>query len=248
MPDPVRVFFSYSHKDEYLRDELEAHLAVLKHQGVISGWHDRRISPGASWSEEINANLEASQILLMLVSADFLASEYCYKVEMLQALRKHDAGEARAIPVIVRPVDWSGSPLSELQALPKDAKPVTSWSNRDDAWVDVCKKIRSVCEELQRSGPDEQAPEPPAPSPPRSTTPLEKEPLRALLERFLRSWSVWYFNASRISNWGSRQQSFERLKEFSVGQIDEELRRMNSAGLTKTRLSSRGALLYKLRS
>lgn len=248
MPDPIRLFFSYSHKDEQLRDELEAHLSVLRHQGIISGWHDRRISPGASWSEEINANLEASHIILMLVSADFLASEYCYKIEMLQALRKHDTKRARAIPVIVRPVDWSGTPLAELQALPRDAKPVTSWANRDDAWVDVCRKIREVCEELRNCAAEESPLESPVVAP--APTPIlpAEEPLRSPLQRFLRTWDAWYFNAPRIRNWGSRQSGFERFADFTIAQIDGELRSMVSAGLAKTRIIDRGVVVYKLRS
>ena len=144
----IHIFYSYSHKDETLRDELETHLALLKRQGIIHGWHDRRITAGTEWANAIDNNLEASQIILLLISANFLASDYCYDKEMKRALEKHATGESRVIPIIIRSVDWSGAPFSHLQVLPKDAKPVASWADHDKAWTDVAKGIRKVVEEL----------------------------------------------------------------------------------------------------
>lgn len=146
--EPVLVFFSYTHKDEALRDELAVHLAMLKREGTISEWHDRRIGAGQEWAGEIDANLEAAHTILLLVSPDFLASDYCYDIEVRAAMRRHEAGEARVIPVILRPCDWSRAPFSKLQGLPKDAKPVTLWPNRDEAFLDVAKGIRRVAEEM----------------------------------------------------------------------------------------------------
>lgn len=102
---PLQLFYSYSHKDEEFRNELEVHLWGLKRQGLISGWHDRKIGAGANWSEEISRNLESSHVILLLISANFIASEYCYEKEMVRAMEKHDAGESRVIPVIIRNVD-----------------------------------------------------------------------------------------------------------------------------------------------
>ena len=144
----MKLFYSYSHKDEALREELETHLSVLKRQGVIASWHDRKISAGSEWAGEIDKNLDEADVILLLVSADFLGSDYCYDKEMKQALERHDAREGRVIPVILRPVDWKGAPFAKLQMLPRDAKPVTSWNNRDDAWLDVAKGIRKAVEEL----------------------------------------------------------------------------------------------------
>jgi hypothetical protein len=146
MPTPVDVFFSYSHRDEALRDELAAHLKLLERNGVIRGWHDRRIGPGDEWKSAIDANLEKAGIVLLLVSSDFLASDYCYDVEMKRALARRDAGGADVLPIILRDCDWSGAPFAKLQALPKDAKSVTSWANRDAAWKDVATGIRKVAE------------------------------------------------------------------------------------------------------
>ncbi len=129
--DPVRIFYSYSHRDEDLRDELEKHLALLKRQGIILNWYDRKISPGERWEGAIDSNLATADIILLLVSADFLASDYCYDIEMKLALEHHKNGDATVIPIILRPVDWAEAPFSKLQALPMDGRPVTSWANLD---------------------------------------------------------------------------------------------------------------------
>jgi tetratricopeptide (TPR) repeat protein len=149
MPDkPVELFYSYSHKDEELRNELENHLSILKRQGVIAGWHDRRIGAGKEWEGQIDAHLNSAAVILLLISSDFLASDYCYDVEMRRALERHDAGEARVIPVMLRAVDWKGAPFGKLQCLPTDAEPVTSWPNLDEAFRDVAQGIRKAVEEL----------------------------------------------------------------------------------------------------
>ena len=144
----IEVFFSYSHKDEELRDELSKHLSLLKRTRVITGWHDRRIGAGREWSAEIDHHLDSADVILLLVSSDFLASDYCYDVEVRRAMERHHACEARVIPVILRPVDFKGAPFGGLQALPRDARPVTKWSNRDDAFLDVAEGIRAAVHEL----------------------------------------------------------------------------------------------------
>ena len=145
---PVTLFYSYSHRDEALRDELETHLSLLRREGIIQEWHDRRIGAGKEWAEAIDENLEAANIILLLISADFLASDYCYDKEMTRALEKDEAGEARVVPVIVRSVDWNSAPFGKLQALPKNGEPVTSWPNQDEAWTDVARGIRRAIENL----------------------------------------------------------------------------------------------------
>jgi hypothetical protein len=138
------IFFSYSHKDEGLRDELETHLAMLKRQGVISAWHDRRLIAGTDIDAGIRQELDRADIILLLVSPDFLASDYCYSVEMSRALQRHAAGEARVIPVILRPCEWTQAQFGKLLAAPKDGKPVTKWTDRDDAFLDITKTIRAA--------------------------------------------------------------------------------------------------------
>src|SRR5262245_1761966 len=144
----VEVFFSYSHKDEDLQNELSKHLALLKRQRVITAWHDRRIGAGKEWKNEIDEHLNTADIILLRVSSDFLASDYCYDVEVETAMKRHEDGEARVIPVILRPVDLKGAPFGKLQALPKDARPVTDWPNRDEAFLNVAQGIRVAAEEL----------------------------------------------------------------------------------------------------
>jgi hypothetical protein len=141
-PAPLEVFFSYAHEDEELRQALEKHLALLQRRGLIVGWHDRRIIAGEQWSEEIDVHVHSAQVILLLISSDFLASDYCYGIEMKIALERHDRHEAIVIPVILRPVDWSDASFAHLQALPRDAKPITTWPNRDEAFADVARGIR----------------------------------------------------------------------------------------------------------
>lgn len=145
----IRVFYSYSHKDEKLRDLLATHLDLLKRRKVISTWHDRRIGAGDEWAGQIDEHLKTADIILLLVSANFIASKYCYDIELKLAMKRHRAGEARVIPVILRPCDLTGVPFGKLQSLPKDRRPVTKWQNRDDAFTDIANGIRLVAEELK---------------------------------------------------------------------------------------------------
>ena len=165
---PIRLFYSYSHKDEKLREKLEEHLSLLQRQGVIAGWHDRKIGAGEDWKGAIDNHLEEAQILLLLISSSFLASNYCYDVEMIRAIERHDAGTARVIPIIVRPCDWQSGPFGKLMALPKDGKAITDWRQQDKAFLDIAKGIRRVVAELN-TGPT------PRPSNNAGTTPPEAE-------------------------------------------------------------------------
>ncbi|WP_346289424.1 AAA-like domain-containing protein [Sphaerothrix gracilis] len=155
--EAVDVFFSYSHRDERLRDKLALHLAMLQRQGVIKSWHDRKISAGSEWAKEIDDQLNAADIILLLVSDHFLASDYCYDIEMKRAVERHDAGEAIVVPIILKPVDWSGAPFGKLQAFPKDAKPVTKWSNRDEAFLNIAQGIREAAQTLAAQQANRQA-------------------------------------------------------------------------------------------
>lgn len=146
----ARVFISYSHKDDLLREELETHLKLLERQGKISTWSDRKLMAGDSGGEKIDAQLESADIILLLVSVDFLASKYCYDVEMTRALARHAAAQARVIPILVRECDWTDAPFSKLQALPKDGVPVSRWPTKDAGWNEVAKGIRQAADELTR--------------------------------------------------------------------------------------------------
>ncbi len=140
----IKVFISYSHDDEVLREELEKHLALLRREGRIHTWHDRKILAGEEWRGQIDKRLEAADVILLLVSASFIASDYCWDVETRRALERHAVGDAKVIPVIVRSCDWRAAPFAEHQSLPRDSKPVTTWSDRDQAWLDVTQGVREV--------------------------------------------------------------------------------------------------------
>jgi tetratricopeptide (TPR) repeat protein len=161
---PAQLFYSYSHKDERLRDQLAKHLAALTREKLISGWHDREITAGTKWKGQISDNLKAASIILLLVSSDFLASDYCQDVELKFAMKQDEDGKALVIPVILRPCDWHTASFAKLQALPKDGKAVTRWTHRDEAWLNVVEGIRKALKEMGAGGsPAAVVENPPAP-------------------------------------------------------------------------------------
>lgn len=203
----AKVFFSYSHKDEPLRDELEKHLSMLRREGLIEIWHDRRITAGSEVDSEISRNLEEADIILLLVSVDFLASEYCYSIEMNRAIERHDAGLAKVIPIILRKCEWRRAPFGKLLAVPTDGRPAMSWPSLDDALTDITTQIRAAIQPAGKSlapgrpsGSQPSVKGPNAPEGPRSSnlrvkkefTDLEKD--RFLLESF--EYIVRYFEGS----------------------------------------------------
>src|SRR6266700_4465966 len=139
---PLSLFYSYAREDESLREQLEKHLRMLRRQGLISEWHDREIAAGTEWSKQLDEHLETASVILLLVSSDFLASDYCYNFEMQRALERHARDVAKVIPIILRPCEWHKAPFAALQALPRDGKPVTAWSNIDSAFLDIAQGIR----------------------------------------------------------------------------------------------------------
>jgi len=155
---PIEVFCSYAHKDESLLNELAKHLSILKRQGIIDVWYDQEITAGGERQNEIDCRLNSADVILLLISADFLDSKYCYDAELRRALERHYSGEARVIPIIMRPVDWSNAPFSKLQVLPKqtfpeNTKAITTCENQDAAFTDVAKGIRRAVKELAEPRP-----------------------------------------------------------------------------------------------
>jgi O-acetyl-ADP-ribose deacetylase (regulator of RNase III) len=145
---PITVFISYSHKDQDLREELEKHLTILRRQGVIETWHDRRITAGTEWRGAIDENLMSAELILLLISPDFIASDYCYDLEMDRAMRRHESREARVVPVILRQVMWDKAPFAKLQALPTDGKAVKTWESLDAAFDNVARGLRAAVESM----------------------------------------------------------------------------------------------------
>lgn len=148
----ARVFFSYSHDDEQHRNQIEKHLALLRIQGLIETWHDRNIPAGGELDDHIDQEINRANIILLLVSASFIASAYCYSREMTRAMERHEAGEAKVVPIIVRDCDWHSAPFGKLKAVPTDGKAIVSWTNFDAAYTNVAKEIRSLVDPVSGSG------------------------------------------------------------------------------------------------
>ncbi|HTI14803.1 MAG TPA: toll/interleukin-1 receptor domain-containing protein [Dictyobacter sp.] len=148
MNTPIEIFYSYAHEDKTLRGRLNTHLSMLVRNGLITSWHDQEISAGSVWDDEIHEHLRRAQIILFLVSPDFLASDYCWGVEVQEALKRHEAGEVRVIPILLESCDWQQTPFATLQILPSNARAVTMWDNRNAALTDIAQGIRRVVEEL----------------------------------------------------------------------------------------------------
>ncbi len=140
----AQIFFSYAYKDEAYRDALELHLSLLKRQGLVEGWHARQIQAGENFADVIDKNLQAANLILMLISPHFIASDYCWEKEMMHALERHEAGTAKVIPIFIRPCDWQTAPFAKIQGLPRNALPVSKWSDEDEAWLNVAQGIRAV--------------------------------------------------------------------------------------------------------
>jgi hypothetical protein len=152
--EPVSIFFSYSRKDESLMRELESHLEPLRLSRLIESWHDGCITPGEEWEPQIKENLQKAQIILLLISVNFISSKYCNTVELTQAIKRHKSGNACVIPLILKPCMWQPIPvggitLGELQALPKNAHPVTLWSDRDEAFENIARSLLKKIEQLR---------------------------------------------------------------------------------------------------
>ncbi len=147
--EALDVFISYSRRDEELKDELvNYHLKLLQREGKINTWQDRDIEAGAEWATEIKTNLEKADVVLLLITRHFLASDYCYETEMQRAVQRHHEGTARVIPIILEPCGWKYSDFKHLQVLPKDGKPLTSWDKQAEAFFDVEEGIRRVVDAL----------------------------------------------------------------------------------------------------
>ena len=206
----ARLFFSYSRKDESVRDELEVHLAMLKRQGVINTWHDRRIVAGDEFDGAISEHLESADIILLLVSPYFLASQYCYDIEMKRAMERHAEGSARVIPVIVDPCDWHPAPFGKLLAMPQDAKPISKYPNMHDAFLEIAKAIRTAAES---SSEKPAAPTSPPVSPATGAAPGTEQPRSSNL-RLKKTFT-------QRDKDKFRQESFEYMAKMFEGSLAE---------------------------
>ncbi len=145
----VNVFVIYAHADERLRNRLGTFIKVLQLQSLIDAWYDRKINSGNQWQKEIDENLDKADLILILVSPDLLASDFCWNMEIKKALRRHKQRKAVVIPIFLRPCDTENIEFMKLQGLPSNSKPVTKWKNCDEAFTDISKGIRAVVERIR---------------------------------------------------------------------------------------------------
>lgn len=160
---PVGLFYSYAHEDEPYRDELAGHLKILERRGLIQVWYDRKIVPGQAWAPAIEDALDRAELVLLLLSKDFMESEFIFSVELKKAMARQQAHACEVVPILVRdynidPEDAEDLPFLKLQALPTDLKAVTSWSNRDEAWTNVAKGLRATVKLIRDRRPPVRAP------------------------------------------------------------------------------------------
>ena len=142
----MKAFISYSHRDAEALNRLHVHLAMLRRDGLLEEWFDRDILAGGHIDAEVAAKIESSRIFLLLVSLELLNSDYCYNTDMTRALERHRSGDARVVPIIIEPCEWQSSPLRELKALPQDGKPVSDWTNQNNAYLNVTQELRRIVE------------------------------------------------------------------------------------------------------
>lgn len=148
-PAPIQVYISYAQKDAELEEELEVHLTSLKRQNIINPWHSRQIGLGREKDKELDSHIDTAQLILLLVSPRFMASNYAYEQEMKRAMQRHDSGQAHVVPILLRYTDVKDAPFSNLQGLPRNNKPVVPRGDRDQTWYEIVKELRVLCEELQ---------------------------------------------------------------------------------------------------
>jgi tetratricopeptide (TPR) repeat protein len=153
-----KIVYLYAPQDKKSRDTLDKHLSDLRRQGVITSWHEGEILAGSDHDKELKEHLSRADIILPLISADFIASDYYDGQEMMQAFERHERGEAHVMPILVRSVSISGPPLALLQFLPEDGRPITLWKNRDDAFAKIVAALRNLIVEIGRKLPTEPAP------------------------------------------------------------------------------------------
>ena len=150
MTQPIQIFIAYSRKDMALLEQLRTHLNPFERSQRVTIWYDGKIEPGSVWAADIKAHLHGADIILLLVSADAIASDYFYDKEVTDALARHHAGQAKVIPLILRPCAWQATALGELQALPKDGKAVTSWADHDHAFSDAVSSLWALVEQMEQ--------------------------------------------------------------------------------------------------
>lgn len=244
---PIHIFFSYAHEDEKFREELEKHLAFLKRDKKIIEWHDRRLLAGSNWEKEIIDNIDQAQIIVMLMSPDFISSDYCSETESKRALERHSREEAIVVPVIIRPCLWTQTPFKNLQALPKDGVPVSTFKNHDEAWLEVAKGLLKVINKLLKVEVSEGA------------LPISHDPINGSSEkeankkyeeqliRFLSEYKKYWFTPVKIKSMAVQVSGAKDLSVLEVGGIIACCDALTQQGLLSTMRNAKGDNIYKIK-
>lgn len=270
---PLKVFYSYSHVDEPYRIELEKWLKIFERQGLIDDWSDRQITAGDEWKTEINENLVQSQIIILLVSPDFINSDYCYDIETATAIDLDKQKKASVVPVIIRPCLFRETNFSYLQALPKDALPVSKWPDKDEAWLNVSEGLKKLILEINPAVKKMDGDEPVIKNVSKNfsggaTTfdfpvggfenisesidqsgdgfSYSKASLPDLIRILFSEYPDLFFTANTIKNWASEKLRFSSFNNHDLVSIEEELENLKNKGELKSIKSKSGDLMYKL--
>jgi len=244
--NPIRIFFSYAHEDEAFRIELEKHLSFLKRSKKIIGWHDRRISGGSNWEQEINENIDQAQVILMLISPDFINSDYCYETEAIRAFERHNRKEALVIPVIVRPCLWTETPFKSLQALPTDGIPVSTFKNLDEAWLNVAQGLLKVVDQLIEKNIGIQLNDIPNSQEIVASEKSKNKDHEEQLLKFLFEYKIYWFTPVKIKSMADKVAGTENLTSLEVDSIIEYCESLSKKGLVNSMLNARGTKIFKI--
>ncbi len=146
---PLKVFYSYAHEDAALRDRIDEHLELLARRNLIIRWHDRHIVPGTEWNEVIGESLAAADIVLLLVSRAFMASEYINSFEIPEAMKAHESGGVRVVPILLeKDTGWEEAPFAKLQIAPSEANPISEWDDPVEAFRNIARAVRQVAKDI----------------------------------------------------------------------------------------------------
>ena len=227
----ARVFCSYAPRDARFLEELTIHLAALKKSGCIEMWSYRDIEVGKEERQQVSEALEDADVVLMLISADFIASEYCFDVEMARALELEESGGVVVLPILIRECDWESMPFARLYVWPSDTTPIAIMNEheRDREWADLARVLRIMLGRQMPFRVNEEVPMP-------VTKSSELMLLRFLEERWARR-----FNAARIRNWGGRQPGYAMFAFMTAEQIRGGLETLAREGLVKQFESATGS-------
>lgn len=229
----MKAFISYSHADEHHVDRLRKHLAMLSRENLITQFYDRDILVGGLLDEEIARNLADSQLFIAVVSPDFLASDYCYDVELATALKMHQDNRIRVVSVVVEPCEWRKSPLGPFLVVPKDGKEVALWDNQNAAWLNAVSEIRRIAEEFGAKTATEKKVDLPLP---KITPSKDNTPKRYITKRTFDDVAKYKFRADSFST--IREHFRKSVDEIHlVPGIQAHFRDIDSYGFTATVLN-----------